>query len=87
MEDSMSDDDADFEKTKKALAKFKNGAANIDDDDDDLDDDSDDSDYSAAGGDVNLYDSKLDDIDELLYMRETLQVVTQNPQLMQNMIG
>jgi len=70
------DEDAEFEKTKKALAKMgKNG---MDDDDDLDDDDSDDSDYSAAGGDMNLYDSKLDELDEMLFMRETMQVIMQN---------
>ena len=57
------------------------------DDGDDLDDDSDDSDYSAAGGDMNLYDSKLDDVDEMLFMRETMQVLMQNATIAQNMMG
>lgn len=71
------DEDAEFEKTKKALAKMSGKGAM--DDDDDLDgDDSDDSDYSAAGGDMNLYDSKLDELDEMLFMRETMQVIMQN---------
>jgi hypothetical protein len=57
-----------FTKTKKALAKFKNGE-NYDEEDDD---DEDDSDYEFNGGDMNLYDSKLDELDELLFMKETV---------------
>lgn len=68
------DDDAEFEKTKKQLAKFNNGEL---DDDDDIDDE-DDSDYEEAAGDANLYDSKLDDIDELKYMQETITGLSQN---------
>lgn len=34
--------------------------------------DSDDSDYEYAGGDMSLYDSRLDDIDELKTLKETL---------------
>lgn len=76
-EDSMDeDDDAEFEKTKKQLAKFKNGEMDADDDLD-LDDD-DDSDYEEAGGDVNLYDSKLDEIDELNMMKDTMVGLMQN---------
>jgi hypothetical protein len=44
------------------LEKFKNGELGGDEDDDD---ESDDSDYEVTGGDNNLYDSKLDEIDEL----------------------
>ena len=69
------DDDAEFEKTKKQLAKFNNGEL---DDDDDIDDDEDDSDYEEAAGDANLYDSRLDDIDELKYMQETISGLSQN---------
>jgi len=66
------DDDEEFEKTKRKLEKFRQGG-NMDDDDD-LDDD-DDSDYEEAGGDTNLYDSKLDDLDELNFMKETMQAL------------
>jgi hypothetical protein len=61
------DDEDDFEKTKKALAKFKNGKLGEDDYDDE-----DDEDYEEAGGDMNLYDSRLDDLDELNFMKETM---------------
>lgn len=81
MEDE-DDDDAEFLKTKKALLKFKEG----DIDDDDIDDD-DDEDYEYAGGDMNLYDSKLDEIDELAYMKNTMNQLLQNQQLAQQIIG
>jgi dTDP-glucose pyrophosphorylase len=32
----------------------------------------DDEDYEEAGGDMNLYDSRLDDLDELNFMKETM---------------
>jgi len=73
--DEMDDDSDEFEKTKKALAKFKNGEA------DDYDSEDDDSDYEVAGGDMNLYDSRLDDIDELNFMAETMQGLMQNQQV------
>lgn len=70
-EDEMDyDDENDFESTKKALAKFKNGK--LGDDDDDYGDDMEDEDYEEAGGDFNLYDSRLDDLDELNFMKETM---------------
>lgn len=44
-----------------------------DDDDDENDDDEDDSDYEYTGGDLAIYDSALDDVDELLFVKETLE--------------
>jgi len=38
----------------------------------DDDDDEEDSDYDVLGGDMCLYDSRLDEIDELIYMQETI---------------
>lgn len=70
-DEDFEDDDAEFEKTKKALTNFKNG---IEDDDDDYDEE-DDEDYEYAGGDMNLYDSKLDDLDELNFMKDTMQTL------------
>ena len=66
------DDSDEFEKTKAALRKFNNGEL-----DDDYDDE-DDSDYEEAGGDLDLYDSKLDEIDELNFMKETMSGLMQN---------
>ena len=37
-------------------------------DDEDEYDDQDDSDYEYTGGDLAIYDSALDDVDELLYV-------------------
>ena len=41
--------------------------------DDDDDDDDEDSDYEYTGGDLAIYDSALDDIDELLHVRDTFE--------------
>ena len=38
-------------------------------DDEDEYDDQDDSDYEYTGGDLAIYDSALDDVDELLYVK------------------
>jgi len=38
-------------------------------------DDDDDSEYDAFGGDMCLYDSQLDTIDELNFMKETVDVL------------
>lgn len=35
----------------------------------------DDSDYEFGGGDLNLYDSLLDEQDELLAVKETLDII------------
>ena len=39
------------------------------------DEDDDDSDYEYAGGDLALYDSALDDVDEIVFVKETFQIV------------
>ncbi|CDW76775.1 UNKNOWN [Stylonychia lemnae] len=52
-----------FDKLKKS-EKF---------DEKDYGDDDDDSDYEYTGGDMAIYDSALDSIDELLYIKETLE--------------
>lgn len=54
------------------MEKFKNGIAEGDDGDE-YGEESDDSDYEVTGGDNNLYDSKLDEIDELLFMKQTVE--------------
>lgn len=74
-DEDCSDDDAEFIKTKKALAKLNGG---MDINSDESDDDSDDSDYEFQGGDMGLYDSNLDDIDEIKWMRDTVQGIMQN---------
>lgn len=66
-EDDNSDDDV--EETLKQIQKVKKGlAADLEDEDDDEED----SDYDVLGGDMCLYDSRLDDIDELLFMKDTV---------------
>ena len=74
-EDVMSDNEnededaeKDFKDTKAKLAKFVNGE--LDDEDDD---DENDSDYEFNCGDMQLYDSALDEIDELLYLKQTVE--------------
>ena len=39
--------------------------------------DEEDSDYDVLGGDMCLYDSRLDDIDELVFMKDTIDVLYQ----------
>jgi len=46
----------------------------------DDDDDSSDSDYEYNGGDMNLYDSRIDDVDELRTLKESLQYIGQTNQ-------
>ena len=47
----------------------------------DDDDDDDDEDYEYGGGDEALYDSAVDDIDELQFLRDTIgQIQAQDPQ-------
>jgi hypothetical protein len=46
------------------------------------DSDDDDSDYDFAGGDDSIYDSRLDDFDELKVLKESLEALNQsNPGL------
>jgi len=79
------DDENDFELTKKSLAKFKNGK--LCEEDDDYGDDMEDEDYEEAGGDFNLYDSRLDDLDELNFMKETMMGLMANQSLAAQMVG
>lgn len=77
-EDDMSDggiedgDDSeeDFKATKAKLAKYANGEPD--------DSDGDDSDFEFQAGDMQLYDSALDEIDELLFLKETLDGIYQH---------
>lgn len=75
-EDDMSDGDGDdseedFKATKAKLAKYANGEPDDDSDEDD-------SDFEFQAGDMQLYDSTLDEIDELLYVKETLDGIYQH---------
>jgi hypothetical protein len=54
---------------------MKNGGNLLDNDDggEDYDDEEDDSDYEFIGGDLAIYDSALDDVDELLFVKDKLE--------------
>lgn len=62
----------------------KNKKKNDEDDlDNDYGDEEEDSDYEYTGGDLAIYDSALDAVDELLYIKEALESVNAaNPQYM-----
>ena len=60
----------------KKLADFKNGKLKQDEAIES--DDEEDSEYDVFGGDMCLYDSKLDTIDELNFMKETVDGLYQN---------
>ena len=47
------------------------------DEDHDDENDEEDSDYELEGGDLAIYDSKLDDVDELVFVRDTLERMNQ----------
>lgn len=59
----------------KRIAKARSQGATLEggDDDDGEDDDDDDSDYEYTGGDLAIYDSALDDVDELLFVKDALE--------------
>lgn len=70
------DDDEEEESQKEILdkiAKIRKGEDLDDEDDDDEDDD----DYEYTGGDLAIYDSALDEIDELLFIKDTLERINQ----------
>ncbi len=53
---------------------MKNGGNLLDNDDGAEDyDEEDDSDYEFIGGDLAIYDSALDDVDELLFVKDKLE--------------
>mmetsp|Transcript_78333 Transcript_78333/g.108420 ORF Transcript_78333/g.108420 Transcript_78333/m.108420 type:complete len:106 (-) Transcript_78333:241-558(-) len=67
----------EFKKIKAQLKKAKEGGAQASNADDDNDEDfedeaSSDDDYEYQAGDMQLYDSAMDDIDELATLRDTL---------------
>lgn len=78
-EEGDDDDDGDGKETEQdilsRIAKARKQGATLegDGDLDDEDDDDDDSDYEYTGGDLAIYDSALDDVDELLYVKEALE--------------
>jgi len=62
-----------IEKAKREHAEKKNGMEDEDEEEEEDDDDDDDSDYEYTGGDLAIYDSALDDIDELIYVRDAFE--------------
>lgn len=85
-DEDFEDSDEEWKKQQKMFAKLgpklNSGKAltaeemdefGLDDDDDD-----DDSDYEYNGGDMALYDSRIDDIDELKTLKETMMGINQN---------
>lgn len=76
--DDDEDDGDDEQSILNKLRKFKEKgnvleSAKDNDDEDDDDDDDDDSDYEYTGGEMAIYDSALDDVDELLHVRAALE--------------
>lgn len=56
--------------TGKKLTQGEMDEMGIDDDDDS------DEDYEYNGGDMNLYDSRIDDVDELRTLKQTLEYLS-----------
>jgi len=59
-----------IEKARKEHAEKKNG---MDEEEEEDEEDEDDSDYEYTGGDLAIYDSALDEIDELIYVRDAFE--------------
>ena len=81
VDSSDEDEEVEYQKNLKTLQKItkakdelrKQGKdADADAEAEDDSDDSNDSDYEYQGGDLALYDSRLDDTDELIFVRDTL---------------
>jgi hypothetical protein len=73
---TFENEDTILGKIAKVRANVKNGVKMDDmfgDEDEDDDDDENDSDYEFTGGDLAIYDSALDDVDELLFVKEQLE--------------
>jgi len=76
-DDEEEEDEKDIDEAKDKLGQFD---ADVDDDDD--------SDYEIEGDDNGLYDSNLDDVDELLFLKETVDTIHQsNPQFFSHLSG
>ena len=72
VDEDGSDDEDDGETEAGIMSKIGKivDEGGVDDDDDDDDDDSD---YEYTGGDLAIYDSALDDVDELIFVKEALE--------------
>lgn len=74
-----------IEKARKD-GKIAAGKGAVDEEDDY--DDEEDSDYEYTGGDLAIYDSALDDVDELLYVKQALESLNaQNPAYVQSILN
>jgi hypothetical protein len=71
------DEDFEDEDTLGKVSAFKNARKEKKEDLDEDEDSNEDSDYELEGGDLAIYDSKLDDVDELVYLRDTLERLNQ----------
>lgn len=67
-----SEDEEDENKILKKIADIKKGGK-VDVAEEEDDDDEDDSDYEYTGGEMLIYDSALEDVDELLFVRDALE--------------
>lgn len=86
-DDGSSESDDEYQKTLQKLQKARNqqegkkgeeGEKNEEAEEEEAEDDEDDdSDYEYAGGDLALYDSALDDTDEITFIRDAMQQITQ----------
>lgn len=84
-EEDFEDSEEEFQKQQKMLSKLgpklQTGKALTADemkefaleDDGGSDDDAEDSDYEYNGGDMSLYDSQLDDVDEIQFLKQAIQ--------------
>lgn len=70
--DDFEDEEED---TLNKVNKFKKAKQEQKDEEEEGEDE--DSDYELEGGDLAIYDSNLDDVDELLYVRDTLEKMNQ----------
>jgi len=68
--DNSDDENAILQKISKARQNMKNGGTAAAQEEEDDYDDEDDSDYEFMGGDLAIYDSALDNVDELLFVKD-----------------
>lgn len=72
-EDNEEGEETEQSILKKIAEARKKGKKEDEEIEDGEEDEEDDSDYEYTGGDLAIYDSALDDVDELLYVKETLE--------------
>ena len=73
---------AQIQKLKKKMQRNKEHVAQEEDEEDaeDEEDEGEDSDYEYVAGDLAIYDSALDDVDELIFVKEALERISQTDQ-------